>query len=70
MTTTRKVNRRMEYLLASVWIVTWFLCIWVAPFRWQFFFTGLFAIFLGLLENSGNEAKLKRIKKRLGGEKR
>lgn len=33
-------------LLAGIWLISWFLMIWIGDYRWQLFFTGLFAFIL------------------------
>lgn len=55
----KKNKNRVANILCDLWIISWFLCIWIEPFRFHFFWTGIFCIALGLIlhESTKDEKK-------------
>lgn len=38
-----------------VWVLSWFVSIWWEPHRWPLFWTGLFALVIGILIANGTD---------------
>lgn len=54
------MNKRQLFyirLFGMIFLITWFLCIWIAQIREQLFFTGLFSLILTLLLGIGTKKK-------------
>lgn len=42
-------------LYGCVWVLSWFVSIWWEPYRWPLFWTGMFALFIGIVIANGTD---------------
>lgn len=59
----KKNKNRLSDILGVLWIIAWFLCIWIEPFRSHFFLTGLFCLALGLILHDSKKDKKDQLEK-------
>lgn len=59
----KKSDHKISNALFYCSLISWFLAIWILPYRWQFVLTGIFCFILCLVVNKAEKMKRRRRRK-------